>query len=116
MTDNPPTPPNPDDEIDLEALIGNVLEARGYTADRAAKIDTLDALGDNLGQKIQAMFDANKTAASSGAAQPFDAESFMGRIGGMIDAKLAALNLPTAPSEGGKKVPLLQRLMGVKAS
>lgn len=113
MTDDP-TPPNPDDEIDLEALIGNVLEARGYTADRAAKIDTLDALGDNLGQKIQAMFDANKTASSSGAAQPFDVEAFMGRVGGMIDQKLTALNLPTTPPESGKKIPLLQRVLGVK--
>lgn len=113
MADDPN--PNPDDEIDLEALIGNVLEARGYTADRAAKIDTLDALGDNLGQRIEALFAANRPAPSSGEKPaPFDVDGFTTKIGEMIDSRLAALNLPTAPPASGKKVPLLQRVLGVK--
>lgn len=113
------TPPNPD-EVDLEELIGGVLEARGFTVDRAAKLDLLDSLGslgDSFGLKLEEVLGklqpGTSTAASSGSSEGFDSEGFLGKVGELIDSKLAAFTPGGTPAKEKKK-PLLQRALGVK--
>ena len=105
-----------DDEIDLEALIGNVLESRGYTSDRASKLDTLDSLGDNLGKKVEELFRSNlRTPDPGGNSGPsFDQDGFLAKVGEMVDAKLSQLAPGTVPPPATKKTPFLQRVLGVK--
>ena len=122
MADEPPVPGS-DDEIDLEELIGNVLEKRGFTVDRASKLDALDSLGDNLGKRVEDLFRASNTgggsqSGSQGTPAPFDADGFLAKVGEMVDAKLKGIAVPgTTPPPGTavKKVPPMFRFLGVKS-
>lgn len=112
-----PTPPNPD-EVDLEELIGGVLEARGFTVDRAAKLDLLDSIGsigDSFGMKLEEVLGKLQpgTPASSGSSEGFDMDGLLGKVGELIDSKLAGLT-PGGGTPAAKKPPLMQRMLGVK--
>lgn len=73
------------DSIDLEELIGNVLDSRGLTKKR------FDALG-GLGEKLDALIagGSGKGSSEGGTPAPFDKDGFMKEIGDMIDGKIAA--------------------------
>ena len=120
MADEPntpdPTPPNPD-EVDLEELIGGVLEARGFTADRAAKLDILDSLGESfggIGGKFDELFTklTPGTPAKEGESSGFDMDALLSKVGELVDAKMAGL-APGTPAPTEKKKPLMQRMLGV---
>lgn len=109
-------PPAPTDEIDLEELIGGVLEARGFTVDRAAKLDILDSLGDSFGG-IGGKFDELLTKLTPGTpakegGSGFDMDALLSKVGELVDAKMAGLT-PGTPAPTEKKKPLMQRMLGV---
>lgn len=105
-----------EDEIDLEELIGGVLEARGFTADRAAKLDILDGLGESFGTKLDELFSklpgTTPTPATPGETPAFDMDGLLSKIGEMVDAKFAGIT-PGTPPPAAKKKPLLQRALGI---
>jgi len=109
------TPPNPD-EVDLEELIGGVLEARGFTVDRASKLDLLDSLGDTFGSKLEELLTklqpGTPAPASGGSSEGLDVDGLLSKVGEMIDSKLAGI-APGTPA-ATKKPPLMQRMLGVK--
>lgn len=111
------TPPVADDEIDLEELIGNVLETRGFTADRATKLDLLDSLGQSFSDKVDELFSklpvGTPTTSSSGGHSSPDFDAFFNRIGAMVDEKLAGLSPGGSAPPAEKKRPLLQRMLGL---
>lgn len=118
MADEPVvTPPPADDEIDLEELIGGVLEARGFTADRASKLDILDGLGESFGTKLDELFSklpvgTPAAPAGEGGTPAFDMDGLLSKIGEMVDAKFAGIT-PGAPAATEKKKPLMQRVLGI---
>lgn len=111
------TPPVDDDTVDLEELIGGVLEARGFTADRAAKLDILDSLGESfggIGGKFEELFSKlpGTPAAPAVEGGGFDMDALLSKVGELIDAKFAGFT-PGAPPPTEKKKPLMQRMLGV---
>ena len=120
MPDEPvvEVPAATEDEIDLEELIGGVLEARGFTADRATKLDLLDTLGETFGTKLEEVFSklspGTPATPTNGGSPTFDMDGLLSKIGEMVDAKFAGLT-PGAPAATEKKKPLMQRMLGVKA-
>jgi hypothetical protein len=119
MPNDPVVDPVPatEDEIDLEELIGGVLEARGFTVDRASKLDILDGLGESFGTKLDELFSkipvgTPAAPAGEGGTAAFDMDGLLTKIGEMVDAKFAGL-APGTPAPTEKKKPLLQRALGI---
>jgi hypothetical protein len=113
--ETPPVEPG-EDVVDLEELIGGVLEARGFTADRAAKLDILDGLGESFGSKLDEVFSKltpGTPATPAGQSGGLDMDGLLSKIGEMVDAKFAGLT-PGTPAPAVKKKPLMQRMLGVQ--
>jgi hypothetical protein len=77
-------------EIDLEEVIGNILDARGLTSENLSKLDSLDSLSDSL----EGLFKKHKTPAG----KPVDTEGLLQSISDMVDEKLKGI-----ATGGGKK-------------
>lgn len=87
MTDLDPNPtPNPDEGIDLEELVGKVLDARGITSERMTKLDSLDNLSGTIGD----LFKEHTTGLGTAGAS-FDQDGFTKSLGELLDAKLASI-------------------------
>lgn len=71
-------------EIDLEEVIGNVLDSRGLTKDNVDRLSMLDSLEETIG----GMFKANKPP----KAEKFDSEGFAKTIGDIVDEKLRGID------------------------
>lgn len=90
------------DEVDLEELVGKVLDARGITKER---FDALDGIGE-LKALITAGAPAPAPAPTPGAPAPsFDETAFMTKVGELIDGKMKGLT--------SVKTPPLKRWLGL---
>lgn len=84
MADEPTTPESDVIEVDLEDVIGRVLDSRGLTKDNVDKLSLLDSLPDS----IQDMFKANKPPKQ----KDFDSDGLVSTIGSILDEKLKGIN------------------------
>lgn len=95
------TPIETEDGIDLAELVGSVLDARGLTTDRISKLDTLDSI-QGLPASIQEALTGAFTPASESTSGKFDEASFLTKLEGIIDGKLASLPTGTPAPEKKK--------------
>lgn len=74
-----------DDGVDLEDLVGRVLDSRGITAERLSSIDGLSGKLEELVSGLK----PTKTTVKTSSTPAFDEDSFMQKIGAMVDEKLS---------------------------
>lgn len=106
MTDTDPNPnpdPNPDEGIDLEELVGRVLDSRGITTERMSKLDSLDNLSGAIGDLFKEHVSGLGTNAPA-----FDQDGFTKSLGDLLDAKLAGM-----PGTKAEKKPALLAWLGL---
>lgn len=104
MTDEgKPATEGQEEGVDLEELVGKVLESRGITAERLSILDNLGGLESRISDLFKSSGGGETPAATP--AVSFDEGAFMEKVGAFIDEKLKGL--PTTSSE--KKRPPLRR-------
>lgn len=113
-----PKPPETDvedtDSIDLEGLVGGILDERGFTAERSSRLDLLEGLETRMLDAFKAAGGTGSPAAPQSAAT-FDEAGFIAKIETLIDGKLSANggNNPPAPSSAKSGGGWLSRWLGL---
>lgn len=92
MADDSNNDPEPI-EVDLEAVIGRVLDDRGLTQENVSKLSVLD----DLPNEITNLFAANKPKPGKN----FDQEGFTNSISELIDEKLKGIGSATESKNRG---------------
>lgn len=90
MTDN-----NDDDTVDLEELVGNVLDSRGLTKERIESLDGLASIKDDILSAFKSAGGGSKGGNST--APKFDEEGFLAKVTELIDSKVAGATAPSTP-------------------
>lgn len=105
MTDDGTPDPNatPDEGIDLEELVGRVLDSRGITTERMSKLDSLDGLTGAIGDVFKEHVSGLGTPGAT-----FDQEGFTKSLGDLLDTKLAGM-----PGTKTEKKPALLAWLGL---
>lgn len=104
MADDDDNGTSDEDGVDLEELVGRVLDARGLSEDRLSKIDGLDSIGDTI-RTIFKEEGGGRTRVTSKGTSTFDEDGFLAKVGQLVDEKIAA-----SPASQPKKGALLRYL------
>lgn len=94
---------DPDDgtqTVDLQGLVGGILDDRGFTAERSSRLDLLDGLEERLLGAFKTSGGTGNPAAPQNTAT-FDEPGFIAKIEGLIDSKLTGV---ASSGSGGKEV------------
>ncbi len=89
MTDNAD-----DDMVDLEELVGSVLDKRGLTAERISALDGLSGMKDEI---LSAFKSSGGSGTSQSSSKTFDEEGFLAKVQELIDAKVGSATAPSPP-------------------
>lgn len=83
-----------DDMVDLEELVGSVLDKRGLTAERITALDGIAGMKDEI---LAAFKSSGGSSDSSSKSPAFDEEGFLAKVTELIDSKVSGATAPKAP-------------------
>lgn len=82
-----------DDMVDLEELVGSVLDKRGLTAERISALDGIAGMKD----EILSAFKSSGGSSDGKSTPAFDETGFLAKVTELIDSKVGSATAPTAP-------------------
>lgn len=84
-----------DDMVDLEELVGSVLDKRGLTAERISALDGIAGMKDEILSAFKTSGGNPSTGTSTAAS--FDEEGFLKKVSDLVDAKVGSATAPSTP-------------------